>query len=439
MRKPIQKKPDKTDTKPITEQAFQAGTRFTEQAFQAGTRFKAQAFQAGTRFTARIILTGLLIFALLVSCISCGDIMPDTTSSTAESTTAVTEEPTSAAEPSAESTTEPSSETDAPSESESPEDPDVVILSYWEAKEILKKIYAANTEEALFERHRTQGMEAVYEGETEAYYILWRNKDSEFTQQPFMAAYEKDRVIYKLSYPEKGDPFRQYEVDLSEKQDFYVFVSEEEKDFYDPAHCIYTEGYIKDGRITLSFEYDDAWSEETMNSLARKKYRNGMHVTDTIVVDQETLDVLEQHYGVRKTDKEQLLAASYYTYDGPEPGMAKIIRSSFESSAPAFMKLTYVRDAGTYDELVVELEVPKNSYVTAVCDREFLTFGDIKATALNDWDYMTDTTFFIFTDPDEELTQRYKTLLKEAEEAKKKALEASAAAEESTTEEQTVG
>ena len=105
-------------------------------------------------------------------------------------------------------------------------------------------------------------------------------------------------------------------------------------------------------------------------------------------------------------------------YDTPEPVASRTLRAGFERASENMMTVTFVVDGGTDHEFSRALTVPTNSEAGQVFgDTPWVCFSDADCETLSHWDRMSDRTIYIFTNPDDELNDKYQALLAQVQQA----------------------
>lgn len=279
------------------------------------------------------------------------------------------------------------------------------------------KTYEANQLDALFSRHESVAYTFRYPLDANRNGYVWETSDSIYQEWGTLAAeFDRDRIHYMMSTDEatgETDVFGGVDYD-PDYQPFYCFAGGTEEEFFDVEHDHVVELYEADGLILSASQFDETLSRKVIEENLGLTYE-GQLIRSEIVVDAETYEVLESREVMAQDGEETIVYETTVAYDTPEPAASHNLRAPFERNSVNMMTLTFVVDHGTDHEFSRELTVPVNTEAgqmfgntSAVC------FDDADCETLSHWDRMSDKTLYIFTNPDNELTEKYQALLAKA-------------------------
>lgn len=277
--------------------------------------------------------------------------------------------------------------------------------------ELVEKICDANQLEAVFSRHDSLRILFSNPDAPDGYDLIWETADTYFQTYAALAAlWERDQILYEVYWDEETDSLNMlagYDYDRSYES--YCFVGDTPETFYDKEHELSPSRCEEDGLLVLSTEYDESKSQSTVEELGLEY--TGQTVFSLLTVDAETFELLSRREFVIEDGKERVLSAVDFAYDLPEPVASLALRAAFERDGVDMIDMTYVVDPGTDRETVKTMTVPANTNCWFMCNSvPFVYFYDREQTIVSGWDRMRDLTVYIFTDPDEALSQRFQEL-----------------------------
>lgn len=273
--------------------------------------------------------------------------------------------------------------------------------------ELNHNLYEANQLEAIFSRHTSMTVSFYHPYKSVMNEALWETAEACFRAwEGKSAQYEKDNIVYNIDWNEEtGDASLSCMHDYDEPY-FYCFVGDSEENYYNPEHDHVSAPFDENGLLYLTSEYDE--------TLARKVMENegleyaGQTVMSQLIVDVETYDFVAFCQYTVEDGKETVIYAADISYDAPEPLACRILRSAFEHESRNMMNVTYVYDQGTDHETSRTLTLPVNTDCRiSVNSVPYVYFYDPDCTTLFSWDRMSDHTFYIVTNPNEEMIERF--------------------------------
>lgn len=281
------------------------------------------------------------------------------------------------------------------------------------AIEFNHKIYEANRLDTLFGRHESLTFSFVYPEEPGRTWFVWETSDCMYQEWGTQAAQlDRDRVVYAMNCDEEtGAVSVHCGVNVEpDYNPFYSFVRETEEAFFDPAHDHVTRIWEEDGAIHGASQFDETLSRDFVENELELEY-TGQTIRTEIAVDAETYELLKSVETMVQDGKETVVCVIDMGYDMPEPLACRTLRAPFERNTENAMTASFVVDAGTDHAFSRELTVPVNTDAGMMFgDVPFVYFNDPDGETLAHWNRMSDLNMYIFTNPDEELTARFRTL-----------------------------
>ncbi len=265
-------------------------------------------------------------------------------------------------------------------------------------------IYEANTLDALFSRHASATYTFTTPLTPETNGVNWIAPGEIYSWQGNVVEYDRDRTYYAASRDsETGELSMWCGVNFDPAYDpTYRVVGKSEEDFLGRDHSFPTYGVERDGLLYLYDECDAALNEN--RTIALGFDYSGQVFTSEVVADAATYDILKLSILMDG----QVTWSVDVAYDEPEPQASMVLRAAFERQSDHMVTLTYVVDPGTDHELSKVLTVPANSQASFLTgDQPYVLFNDPDNTTLTDWDGLTDISWYIYTDPSDELMDQY--------------------------------
>ena len=285
------------------------------------------------------------------------------------------------------------------------------------AVEFNHKVYEANRLDTLFDRHGSVAYAFSYPVEPGRTWFVWETSEGIYQEWGTDGAQlERDRIVYSMNFDEASETLSTgcgVNID-SDYDPLYSFVMKTEQEFFDTEHDHVLEISQEDGLIHQVSEFDETLSQKYVEQELGMEYV-GQTIRTELFLDADTLELLKSVETLVQDGEETAACVIVVEYDTPEPVASRTLRSSFERPSENVMTVTFVVDAGTDHAFSRELTVPVNTEAgqmfgntSAVC------FDDADCETLSHWDRMSDKTLYIFTNPDNELTEKYQALLAKA-------------------------
>lgn len=274
-------------------------------------------------------------------------------------------------------------------------------------EELTHAIFEANQLETLFSRHKSLTFRFTDPKAPDGYDTIWETEEIYFqSYADWFAHWEQDQLYYEMRWDSEADSFSLTAgYDYDAYYSAYCFVSMEEE-LWDREHDRPVDILEENGRIVLTTQHDESLSRETMEDLGLEYA--GESVISRLVVDAETYEIVSFCKYTVEDGQENVVFAMEFAYDRPEPLVSLVLRAAFERDDASKIDLTYVIDPGTDREIVKTMTVPANTNCWFSCDSvPFVYFYDQEQTVVSGWDRMSDLTVYIYTDPSEELGQRF--------------------------------
>ncbi|MCR4658041.1 MAG: hypothetical protein K5770_17725 [Lachnospiraceae bacterium] len=290
----------------------------------------------------------------------------------------------------------------------------VPITDQSEVKAINHDYFVANTQ-TIFDRH--ESVEFVFlEKDNSISCFMWETKEAVYTE--WMGTDENDaeyrfadnRYYYRTHYVQDNTCDLNFGISAGPDplQLLYVVV-DSNGGMGNNEHESIT-AYREGDSIRVVSEYDEEWSR----NFAKENdadYDGGRYVFE-FVIDADDYDVTEAVEKMVSDGKEEVLSSVKVNYDTPEPSAATSLRAVFERSSENMMEVKAVFDPGTENELSYSYTIPENLDLRfRAGDKPVVFFDDPDCTTVSHWDRKSDKTFYVFTDPDEELQEKHAELV----------------------------
>ena len=276
-----------------------------------------------------------------------------------------------------------------------------------------RKIYEANALDALFKRHDSITFSFVYPEEPGRTGFVWETSDCAYREWGTQAAqFNRDRVVYAMNCDEEtGAVSVSCGVHVGQDYNpFYSFVPETEEQFFDPAHDHVTRIWEEDGVIHGVSQLDETLSREVVENELGLAY-SGQTIRTEVTLDAGTYELLKSVETMVQDGKETVVRVIDAEYDKPEPLACRTLRAPFERKTENAMTVRFIVDAGTDHEFSRQLTVPVNTEAGMVFgDVPVVFFNDPDGETLTHWNRMSDLNMYFFTNPNEELSARFRTL-----------------------------
>lgn len=267
-------------------------------------------------------------------------------------------------------------------------------------------IFEANQLDALFSRYESVQFQFSDPNAPDGYDVIWETKDVYFqTYVDWFAHWEKDQAYYEMRWDAETDSFS-----LTAGYDYdpyytpYCF-AETEEDLWAAEHDHPLDVSEKDGQIIVTTQYDETLSRETMEDLGLEYA--GETVMSRLIVDTETYEISEFCKYVLEDGKEKVINTVRVSYGQPEPVVCRVLRAAFERGDVETVNVTYMFDPGTEHEIEKTITMPANTNCYMLCGVPYVYFYDLEQTIVSGWDRMSDLTVYVYTNPDEALTEHF--------------------------------
>lgn len=276
---------------------------------------------------------------------------------------------------------------------------------------LYQAIFEANREEALFSRHESIAYKVYNPDAPDSYDVIWETAEQYY--QSFgeaFAVWARDQVYYMMNWdPEAGGFYLTCGYDYDRCYNIFCFAGDSAEDIFNPEHERLTDRFEEDGRLYLITEYDETLSLETLEGMGREYA--GQSVKSKLVMDAETNEIVEYYQYVTEDGEDTVIYYMAMSYDQPEPFACRVLRAAFERDARNTMNMTYLIDPGTDHETVRTLTLPANTDCRfSAVTTPYVYFYDPDCTRMSGWDGMSDLTVYIYTNPSDELTEKFMAL-----------------------------
>lgn len=138
-------------------------------------------------------------------------------------------------------------------------------------------------------------------------------------------------------------------------------------------------------------------------------------IKSELVLDAGTYEVVECIETMLLDGEEKTVCVISVEYGTPESLACRALRAAFERDSENMMTLTFLIDFGTEREMIRKFSVPVNMEASFMFGSvPFVYFNDPDCETLSHWDRMSDRSIYIFTYPDDELSEKFQNLMSEA-------------------------
>lgn len=300
--------------------------------------------------------------------------------------------------------------TKAPDSTKAPDEAEVNDLNH--------KLYEANQLDAIYGRHESVSYTFTYPEDHARDGYVWENADSAYWEWVAGSAeYSRDRVYYEMDYDAETDEMITrcgFNCD-PEYNPFYCFFEMSEEEFLDKEqHDHFTEIRHENGVIRTAARFDETVSREWIEDIWGLEY-NGQYVRSESVINEDNYEFISNSLIMVEDDKDAFSFVTTVEYDVPEPVASRNLRAAYERKSENMMNLNFVADPGTDHEITRKVTVPINSDVSIKAgDVPFAFFNDPDCETLKHWDRISDNSYYIITNPDEALTEKFEKMFAEA-------------------------
>ena len=278
-------------------------------------------------------------------------------------------------------------------------------------EELLQTIFEANQLEPLFSRHESMTILFSNSEAPDGYDVIWQTADAYFqTYSDWYAVWAQDQVVYQMYRDTAAGS-----VDLLVRYDYdddnspYSMLGDVFEEFYDAEHETFLSVTEEDGRLILSSQYDESMSRQLLEDQGLEY--TGQTVYSRLTVDAENYDVFFIGVYLIEDGEEHFLSTEEFSYDRPEPFSCLTLRAAIDRTARKKIKVSFLVDPGTDHEQFKSIVVPGNTDCWINCGSvPYVYFYDLSQTTVSGWDRMHDITVFIYTNPDEALSEHFQEL-----------------------------
>ncbi len=281
------------------------------------------------------------------------------------------------------------------------------------------KIYEANQLDALLSRHSSLKYSFSYPETPQNDNFNWETAECYYQEWPGYnyARYDGDRFYFVSSPDESGAPQLSCGIDHTSGYDpYFELFGLPEDQFLDTEHESLYDSFTEDGLLHILTVYDETGSRRWIeNNLSRDSAGETVHME--MVVYRETCEILRNTVTLEKDGKTSSAFGYTVEYDTPEPESSQALRAQFKQPDRTPITITVTSDPGTDRELSTSLTISQESAFELYADDPYVAFDDADATSVSAvyaWDGTSDISFFVFTDPDQALLDRYSSMIAEA-------------------------
>ena len=271
-----------------------------------------------------------------------------------------------------------------------------------ERLEIQHKIFVANSKDSIFKNHTSMSLtlDDNYKHPNPFGQFFYSKSGCSYMRESDYCQYSKDREVLQWCGIGSYSPFPVYVAELSENYDgiMYWYISDDEDEFFDPAHEHFTDVLIKDGVIWQYTELDETGSKDYIESMMDGTY-NGETVSNLIRADAETYEYIDSIYYATKDGKTGLMGTHTMEYDQPEPAEVTEHLAHFENTGDKTATITYTANPGKDNEISKTLTVPQYTTVTFyskdIPDADLFLDPECTKSASGMWDGVSDKEYYV--------------------------------------------
>ena len=274
--------------------------------------------------------------------------------------------------------------------------------------DLTEAIFEANTLDSVFSRHESVDYSFRF---LEGYgndVTVWETADTAFYDWGYFSRlYDGGDLFYQSTMTETGEPELVCGPYFDPASFYYSMVGSSVSDTFNLEHDVITEVLEQDGVILLRSAYDEPLRQNYITGELGLEY-TGQTITTEMALDAESLEVLSSVRWIGTEGENVKFYTLTVTYNTPEPEACRALRAAFESEDS--MTMSFVIDPGSDHESASSMTIASGTPITFVQgELDFLCFGDPECSSIPDWDWdqKSDYTWYIFTDPDDELVERY--------------------------------
>ena len=178
-----------------------------------------------------------------------------------------------------------------------------------------------------------------------------------------------------------------------------------------------TDIYTKDGRLYVESKYTQARAEEYAKTYLLTEPLGNGYITTLLVADATSYEPIETSVTLHKDGKETTCYKVEVQYDMDPPSEALILYTYRNRPSKRYSNIKVHVNPNSEHAFDVEFKVPSYTNITFlhhgnVAERDgYVYFDDIDATSLSSWDRYSDMERFVFTNPSQELIDKYNECL----------------------------
>ena len=278
-------------------------------------------------------------------------------------------------------------------------------------KEDYQKLLEVNDVEKLIEKY---GSYSITWDEYGGYYYLYQAKDFLwYDYRDDLLEYETKDYSYMLRGTDPSDFSLMCKVFLYDHTiDYYRFM------FVD-TYEEYTSGenetvvsvYLEDGYVHYKTVYnEEAAKAVVFDYLGEEK--PGWTVYSELIYNAETYEATHNINYMEKDGERVVLSDMFAGFGETVPSGVYALRASFERQSRNMMTVNYVADLGTDHEIRKTVTVPQNcECAPSVGSVAAVYFTNPEYTAVDRWDRKSDITYYVVTNPSDELVNRYNEII----------------------------
>ena len=231
----------------------------------------------------------------------------------------------------------------------------------------------------------------------------WGGGDAYYTRS--------DRLSFGLELDGSGNPspylacnFTQTELPL-----FSFSAADSYENFFNTGHETVIDFYIEDGLLHIVSVFDE---EGTAGLAEYFLLENDAYVGHAdFVADAESYEAL---YVLTRLEKDGEMICSEtqaQEFNQPEPSLIQALQAPYLRESENMMTLRIYLNHGTEHEDSFVLTIPENMDFQFAADVNALLFDDPDYTTVSHWDRKTSRDFYLVTEYDDELLERFNALV----------------------------
>ncbi len=327
--------------------------------------------------------------------LACAIIMASGCSGTAQQTTSqITEAPTTTAGETAASTAGT-----APSASGRID----LNLTEEEFRELDHKVFLANKQETMFERHSSQSIVYINsfpssENSAYAYYITPDSVYQEFTN---FILYDKDGFEYQvfgIDDPSTAEKWCILDFREDWKSSLWRYVQDDEKLWMDYDHDHFVSAFTEEGKLHFLTRFDEELSRDYCENTIGAQYEGEIYTSETMY-DENNYDLLAVVIRKELNGITEVVNTILFEYDAEESSSKLLFRMMFEHFDEDPVTVTITIDPDTEHEASKTVKLPPHVGAAYFCDdiETVEAFDDRECTIPRNtlWDRVSDLTMYL--------------------------------------------